>query len=139
MKANRSLALSSKIQECKMGNIIGLLETEFPCSIFENQNEVVNETKKLITDNQGRGKKVKKRERVFTEKNTLLTMVLTSAQQDKTLKNSVDLFYIIHQKQKSQALDQIEQLIEQQKIENSKLLKRKVGRQKKSRYHCARV
>jgi hypothetical protein len=131
MKANRSLALSSKIQECKMGNIIGLLETEFPCSIFENQNEVVNETKKLITDNQGRGKKVKKRERVFTEKNTLLTMVLTSAQQDKTLKNSVDLFYIIHQKQKSQALDQIEQLIEQQKIENSKLLKRKVGRQKK--------
>jgi hypothetical protein len=131
MKANRSLALSSKIQECKMGNIIGLLENEFPSSIFENQNEAVNVSAKFITDNQDQGKKAKKRERVFTEKSTLLTMVLTSVQQDKTLKNSVDLFYIIHQKQKSQALEQIDQHIEEHKIESSKLIKKKVGRQRR--------
>jgi hypothetical protein len=30
MKLNRSLAISTSIQECIMGDIIGLLEKEFP-------------------------------------------------------------------------------------------------------------
>lgn len=80
MKLNRSLAISTRIQECKMGNILGMLEKGFPCDILE--------------------KEAGSRERVFTARDTLLTMVLTSVQQDKTLKNSVDLFYIIHQHHK---------------------------------------
>ena len=91
MKQNRSLAISSKIQECKMGNIIGMLEKEFPLSIL-------NKKTKEVKKEQG-----KTRERVFTVNNTLLTMVLTSVQQDKTLKNSVDLYYMIHQSHKNQA------------------------------------
>jgi hypothetical protein len=114
MKQNRSLAISSKIQECKMGNIIGLLENEFPSSILEYKNEGV-----------------KTRGRVFTRNNTLLTMVLTSAQQDKTLKNSVDLYYIIHQKHKGQALELLEQSIQTQKDEDSISSVKKVGRPKK--------
>ena len=94
MKLNRSLAISSKIQECKMGNIIGLLENEFPASILKDKHEGV-----------------KSRDRVFTVNNTLLTMVLTSVQQDKTLKNSVDLYYTIHQKRKAQAIELLEQRI----------------------------
>jgi len=113
MKANRSLAISSKIQECKMGNILGLLENEFPVSILSYKNE-----------------EVKTRDRVFTVNNTLLTMVLTSVQQDKTLKNSVDLYYIIHQKHKSQALDQLEQSIQAQKDEDSRCSGKKAGRPK---------
>lgn len=114
MKLNRSLAISSKIQECKMGNIIGLLEKEFPSSILENKNEYQ-----------------KTRNRIFTVNNTLLTMVLTSVQQDKTLKNSVDLYYSIHQKHKVQVLEQLEQSIQNQKSEDNKSLIKKAGRPKK--------
>jgi Transposase DDE domain len=114
MKLNRSLAISSKIQECKMGNIIGLLENEFPVSILKDKSE-----------------SVKTRDRVFTVNNTLLTMVLTSVQQDKTLKNSVDLYYIIHQKHKAQAIELIEQRIQTQKEEDSKSSIKKAGRPKK--------
>jgi len=114
MKPNRSLAISSRIQECKMGNIIGLLEKEFPVSVLDYKDDGV-----------------KTRDRVFTVRNTLLTMVLTSAQQDKTLKNSVDLYYIIHQKQKVQALEQMELRVLNQKEEDSKSLTKKAGRPKK--------
>ena len=118
MKQNRSLAISSKIQECKMGNIIGVLENEFPSAVISIKNEEVKEGKS------------KTRDRVFTENNTLLTMVLTSVQKDKTLKNSVDLFYIIHQKHKGQAFDELEQIIQAQKEEDSKLLTKTAGRPK---------
>ena len=113
MKQNRSLAISSKIQECKMGNIIGVLENEFPSSILSNKKE-----------------NSQKRDRVFTENNTLLTMVLTSVQKDKTLKNSVDMFYLIHQKHKSQACDELEQSIQSQKEKDSKLTTKTAGRPK---------
>ena len=122
MKSNRSLALSSKIQELRTGDIVGLLEKEFPESIFvsheKSHEELPEKTKKS-------------RARVFTENNTLLSMVLTSVQQDKTLQNSVDLYYIIHQKQKQQALEKIEQSILLQKSEDLKLSKKPVGRPKK--------
>ena len=114
MKQNRSLALSSTIQECKTGDIIGLLETEFPCSVLSIKDE-----------------EKKTRERVFTVKNTLLTMILTSVQQDKTLKNSVDLYYIIHQKRKSSVIDNIAKSLQIQKEEDSKSSIKKVGRPKK--------
>jgi hypothetical protein len=114
MKANRSLAISSKIQECKMGNIIGLLENEFPASILSFKND-----------------EIKTRDRVFTINNTLLTMVLTSVQQDKTLKNSVDLYYTIHQKHKDQVLEQLGQNIEMQKEKDNKSGLKKAGRPKK--------
>jgi hypothetical protein len=114
MKLNRSLAISSKIQECKMGNIIGLLENEFPVSILKDKTEGV-----------------KSRDRIFTVNTTLLTMVLTSVQQDKTLKNSVDLFYTIHQKLKVQAIELQEQRMLIQKEEDSKSSIKKAGRPKK--------
>jgi len=114
MKQNRSLAISSKIQECKMGNIIGILENEFPSAILDIKKE----------------DEKKGRDRVFTNNNTLLTMVLTSVQKDKTLKNSVDLFYIIHQKHKSQVFNELEQYIQVQKEEDSKLLTKTAGRPK---------
>ncbi len=113
MKQNRSLAISSKIQECKMGNILGLLEEEFPTSLLS-----------------GKKSDTKTRSRVFTVNNTLLTMVLTSVQQDKTLKNSVDLYYMIHQKQKTQAIEALGQKILIQKEEDNQNIIKKAGRPK---------
>jgi hypothetical protein len=114
MKLNRSLAISSKIQECKMGDILGLLENEFPMSILKSKNEGL-----------------KTRDRVFTVNSTLLTMVLTSVQKDKTLKNSVDLYYTIHQKHKARAIELLEQRLQSEKEEDSKSLVKKAGRPKK--------
>lgn len=113
MKLNRSLAISSKIQECKMGNIIGLLEKEFPSSVLE-----------------GRKDNIEGRSRVFTVNNTLLTMVLTATQEDKSLKNSVYLYYLLHQQHKQQALEGLWQDAQKQK-ELDELLEKKPGRPKK--------
>jgi hypothetical protein len=117
MKENRSLAISSKIQECKMENIIGLLEKEFPSAVLNIKTE-----------------KEDTRDRVFTNSNTLLTMVLSSVQQDKTLKNSVGLFYMIHQKHKIQALAELEQKLQAKKEFDSSLPK-KAGRPKNYALH----
>ena len=57
MKQNRSLAISSKINECKTGNIIGMLENEFPKSILNTNNDNIK----------SEGEK-KTRNRVFTGK-----------------------------------------------------------------------
>jgi hypothetical protein len=113
MKLNRSLAISSKIQECKAGNILGLLENEFPSSVLEKQDGDSNA-----------------RSRVFTEGTTLMTMVLTATQQDKSLKNSVDLYYTIHQQHKQQALEELEKEAKKQREIDAKSGK-KPGRPKK--------
>ena len=115
MKQNRSLAISSKIQELKMGNIISLLYQEFPTSIFDRSYS--DETKT--------------RDRVFTVNNTLLTMVLTATQQDKTLKNSVSLYYTIHQQNKINIVEEQEKQIAEEIEQAAQADKRKVGRPKK--------
>ena len=73
MKLNRSLAISAKFKEFQKANILGLLMEAFPkIEIFESN-----------TSNN--------RNRFFSIENTLLTMILTASQPDKTLKNSVVL------------------------------------------------
>jgi hypothetical protein len=112
MKLNRSLAISSKIQECKAGDILGMLSQEFPAKVLEDQFGSIN-----------------KRNRVFTANNTLLTMVLTAIQQDKTLKNSVDLYYIIHQQRQQAARQELGQAVEEEKAMDTQKQK-KAGRPK---------
>ena len=113
MKLNRSLAISNTIQDCKMGNIIGVLGKEFPSSVFDDPRE-----------------NVKSRNRIFTVANTLLTMVLTATQQDKSLKNSVYLYYTIHQQHKQQALEVLnKQVKKEQEFDRQKA--NKAGRPKK--------
>lgn len=116
MKLNRSLGISSSIQECKLGNIIGLLEDKFPSSVLEKHS-----------DSSGSGE----RHRVFTVNNTLLAMVLTASQEDKTLKNSVIIYYTLHQQHKKQMLAELEDQASRQQ-ENDRLRgEKKPGRPKK--------
>lgn len=112
MKSNRSLAISNRIQEFRTGDILGVLSEEFP-------NEILNSTT---------GKQ-KTRDRVFTVGNTLLTMVLTSVQQDKTLKNSVGLYHTFHQKRRQQVMEEQQQKLSQEK-ERDRAKGRKAGRPK---------
>ena len=112
MKLNRSLAISSKIQQCKRGNIIGLLDKEFPTAVLQQSPSK------------------KSRNRIFTFNNTLLTMVLTATQADKTLKNSVDLYYLIHQHHRREARKALHESREKEKQLDAKKEK-KAGRPKK--------
>jgi hypothetical protein len=112
MKSNRSLAISTKIQEQKRDNIIGVLENEFPEEILSNPAYSA------------------KRERIFTPATTLLTMVLTSSQKDKTLKNSVDLYYGIHQRNRKEILLGLQEENQKEEEEQKNRGKRKVGRPK---------
>lgn len=114
MKLNRSLAISNKVHECKTGNIIGLMEKHFPIEVLNNQPV---DTEK------------KRRSRVFTVNNTLLTMSLTATQKDKSLKNSVILYYMIHQNHKKQIQMEVEQEMQKQKEMDQKA-ERKAGRPK---------
>lgn len=113
MKANRSLAISNHIHDCKTGNIIGILETEFSASLL----------------NQEEDKPV--RDRVFTVRNTLLTMVLTAAQQDKTLANSVDLYYTIHQQHRRQVMEELEAEAARRQEQDQLQYVKRAGRPKK--------
>ncbi len=110
MKSNRSLAISTKIQEQNRNNIINVLEKEFPKEILSNP--IYNPM----------------RERIFTPGTTLLTMVLTSSQKDKTLKNSVDLYYGIHQRNREEILQVLQAEKQKEKEEQKNRGKRKVGR-----------
>ncbi len=81
MKNNRSLAVSTIINE--------ELHKDSMLSFFGN----------FIEDNLSEKEKpAKSRDRIFTQKTTLETMLLTSTLDDKSLKNSVTLFYVLHQR-----------------------------------------
>ncbi len=108
MKQNRSLAISAVIQEQQRSNILNLLESVFPEEVL----------KKKVPDNS--------RDRVFTATNTLLTMVLTATQADKSLKNSVALYYGLHQKIREKIYE--ESLSRIKKQESQIKTKHKIGR-----------
>jgi hypothetical protein len=57
-------------------------------------------------------------------------MVLTATQAAKTLKNSVDLYYLIHQQHRQQAQQALEESMEKQKQLDAQKEK-KAGRPKK--------
>lgn len=110
MKNNRSLGISTKIEELKKVNILSFLEKEFPASSlkqFEDANS---------------------RNRIFTPINTLMTMVFTSVLEDKSLKNSVQHYQVIHQRNREQAHKIIEQEAEAQRQDSQSQAQKGPGR-----------
>jgi len=98
MKNNRSLAISNKIsEEIRSKSILGFMSDLVPNDIFNKQDSS------------------KSRDRVFTQRNTLETMLLTSTLEDKSLKNSVTQFYIVHQHRRTIMEQELKQQIEYQK------------------------
>ena len=112
MKQNRSLAISTVIQEYQESNILNLLESVFPEQVLK---DVIPDTI---------------RNRVFSPGNTLLTMVLTATQEDKSLKNSVGLYYGLHQKMRERLYSEAKSDIA--KYERETKDRPKVGRPRKN-------
>ena len=118
MKNNRSLAISNSFNKFKMSDYLGGLEEVFPTESIESK------------DLELRKKDPKRsRQRVFTNKDTLLIMVMASFQEDKSLQNSVDIFYTMHQRQKQHLIAQLKSSNELEK-QKDKTEQRKRGRPK---------
>lgn len=96
-----------------MGNILGGLEKEFPIMSIDEFGTIDGKTRNRVTPG-----------------NALLTMVLTAIQEDKTLKNSVDLYYFIHQQNMQQAKDELKIKLQQKNFLDEKSSKKRVGRPK---------
>jgi len=114
MKSNRSLGISNRIQEFQKANIIGLLAEEYPKA----------EMQEIENTHAGRN-------RVFSASDTLLTMILTASQSDKTLKNSVTLYHSIHQDRRKELLKINEIDKDKEKTEEENRGKKSRGRPKK--------
>ena len=110
MKDNRSLALTMRIQKELRKDLSSVFYDFFPF-------DMVDKLKPKGT-----------RSRVFSPVNTLLTMILTMLNDDKSLQNSVNLYSHIHLKNKKRIEAANKQVLEEQKRQT----KRKPGRPRKS-------
>jgi hypothetical protein len=118
MKNNRSLAISNSVNKLKMSDYLGVIEEVYPKEVLESKEWEL------------RAKDTKQfRQRVFTNKDTLQIMVMTSMHEDKSLQNAVNIFYTIHQRQKQQRVSQLESFYEKEKQED-KTKEKKRGRPK---------
>lgn len=111
MKINRSLGISTEIQKQLNDNRLGLLNSVYPKELLQYKE----------SNNS--------RDRIFTETKTLQTMLITATMQDKTLKNSVNLHYISHQKERELELEHLKEKVKKEKEEEKKK-PRKPGRPK---------
>lgn len=107
MKENWSSRISLQAKDLQNRDISGLLFEMFP---FD----------KLLTL-----KSTSSRDRIYNTENTLLTMIQTATQKDKSLQNSVNIYSVIHERNQKR-IESLE-YDELQKIELSKNSK-KVGR-----------
>lgn len=81
MTPNRSLALSVRFRKMLRQDLLSVLSVEFPFELIENYK-----------------REKKTRDRVYNPENTLLTMILSATQEDKSLQHAVNLFSEIHQR-----------------------------------------
>ena len=111
MKMNRSLGISTEIQKQLDDNRLGLLNSVYPKELLQHKESSNS------------------RDRVFTISKTLQTMMITATMQDKTLKNSVNLHYISHQKERELESKYLKEKIKKEK-EEEKNKPRRSGRPK---------
>ncbi len=101
MTPNRSLDLSLQLQNLIRTDLLQQFSTDFPFEIFETD---VNT------------KTSKKRDRVFNDSNTLLTMLVTAVNEDKSLKQSVNLFKQIFEMRGEQMMQKEKEFLETKRL-----------------------
>jgi hypothetical protein len=77
MKMNESLSLSLRFKEFVNTDLLHAFQEDLPVSVIEKQSEKVNQ---------------ESRDRIFTPVNIILTMLLSSVQEDKSLQHGLNLF-----------------------------------------------
>lgn len=105
MTPNGSLELSVRIRETMRQDILQFIEPIFPYSAVRSYNSSSD---------------VKRRDRVFNSENTLMTMVITSLKEDRSLQNSVRIFQEVFCKNRETILQTALSLKEEQKQFNAK-------------------
>ena len=71
------------------------------------------------------------RDRVYSSENTILTMVYSATQADKTLQNSVSIFENVHNNQKQRIIEDVTQSMELEKIRDLEIIETRRGPKKK--------
>jgi hypothetical protein len=114
MTPNHSLDLSLQLQSLIRTDLLQQISMEFPFELIENKN---NKTE------------TKKRDRVFNDGNTLLTMLVTAVNEDKSLRQSVNIFKEIFENRGEHIVEK-----EREELENKRLMDitidKKMGRPK---------
>ncbi|HED36681.1 MAG TPA: IS4 family transposase [Ignavibacteria bacterium] len=124
MTPNRSLELSSQIQNLMRGNILQFIQPIFPVEVLANYQ--------AASSSQDSSKKYpQRRDRVYNSENTLLTMILTALHEDKSLQNSVNIIQQIFNKNIEKVIKYAEEQTEKEKEDDlRKQTKKKAGRPK---------
>jgi len=107
MKENYSLFLTKKIAQEIQKDLSGIFYSFFPF------DKLASKKPKNVRD------------RVFSPENTILTMILTMIQEDKTLQNSVNIYSLIHKKNQKR-IAEMQERFEQEKELGKK--EKKAGR-----------
>lgn len=101
MENNRSLAIGTVLnQQIKKGAMLSIMGEHLDNTIFTD--EILGNT----------------RDRVFTPRNTLETMLLSATLEDKSLTNAVNQFYVAHQKRREILTQELKQQVEKKKQEH---------------------
>jgi hypothetical protein len=112
MTPNHSLSLSLQLQNLIRTDLLQYFSAEFPFELFEtNSSTVVS----------------KKRDRIFNDSNTLLTMLITAVNEDKSLKQSVNIFKQIFESRGEQMLKKEKEELEKERLKNI-TIDNKIGR-----------
>jgi len=114
MTPNHSLDLSLQLQNLIRTDLLQQISIEFPFELMEsNTNKDAS----------------KKRDRVFNDGNTLLTMLVTAVNEDKSLKQSVNIFKQIFESRGEHILKKEKEDLEKRRLTDITLDK-KMGRPK---------
>src|SRR5438067_6650830 len=110
MTPNHSLELSLQLQNLIRTDLLQQISMEFPFELIEsNRNK----------------EGPKKRDRVFNDENTLLTMLVTAVNGDKSLKQSVNIFKDIFESRGEHILE-----LERKELENERLMNDAIDKKK---------
>jgi len=103
MTPNESLTATVRLQELLRTDLLQPLTTLFPSELVSSFKAKHQSTK---------------RDRVFTDENTLLTMIVSAVQEDKTLQQSVKIFSQIFEQRAAQVRrEEAEMLLEQKQAD----------------------
>jgi hypothetical protein len=116
MTPNRSLAISLSLRDILRTNLLGELDSYLPSEMISSfQTDFETSTRR--------------RERIFTPQNTLLTMLATALHEDKSLSQSVLIFKEIYEIRSRELIQAEEAILQKEKEEY--LLRAETGISKK--------
>ena len=112
MTPNRSLELSCRIQEMMRRNMLQFIEPIYPAGVVRSYKQE---------------SAIRRRDRVFASENTLLTMIITAFQEDRSLQHSVVIFQEVFHRNRSAVEEAEKARVREQRIFSAQE-KRKRGR-----------